>query len=302
MASYDKHYSALGLKSGATPQEVRSAFRRIAKLYHPDQNSSPDAERKYRGARQAYELLKDKKSFTPPPRENKQNEQSKQNKQKTSGPVPPTPPPPRWQTAGQKPPGSAQTRQTTGGNFSNFAQPGGNPQQWAHATCCGNGWYSYDCDCDDVSDYGLDERIPFTVCKMPVIFLGSIIEAASVETLFRVLLYFMMMNAMLNRLGYSIAISSALTLFSLIGFTFFRYYHPYDLSDPEGAKANLYEKFRWSSVYILAAGFILIVLGSNSSIFSVKSWISVPFEMFIALFLLWAPKVFQKKHRDPFGR
>ncbi len=36
-------YEALGLEEGANAQEVRTAYRRLAKIYHPDVNSSPDA-------------------------------------------------------------------------------------------------------------------------------------------------------------------------------------------------------------------------------------------------------------------
>jgi len=285
MTIYDRHYAALGLKRGATQQEVRSAFRRMAKRYHPDQDSSLDAEQKYRNARQAYEVLKGKTGVVPPPAPPPRQE--KPQKQQASGPVPP---PPR---------GSAGTHQATSGG--NFSSPGFNPQ-WGHATCCGNGWYSYDCDCDDVPDYELGERAPFTVCKMPVIFLESILEASSIETYVRVFLYVIMMNVMLSRLGYSMAFSNAATFSSLIAFVFFRYYHPADPSDPDRTKANLYAKFCWSSAYVLGVGFFLILFSSESSIFSIRSWINVPLEIFLALFMLWAPRIFQKRHRDPFWR
>ena len=52
------HYAALGLSPGAGEEEVRSAYRRLAKLYHPDKDSSPDAEVRYRQIRAAYEALR----------------------------------------------------------------------------------------------------------------------------------------------------------------------------------------------------------------------------------------------------
>ena len=71
---YDKYYIALGLRRGATQDEVRSAYRRMAKLYHPDHDASLDAEMRYREARRAYDALRKRpepqpaKSPTPPPR------------------------------------------------------------------------------------------------------------------------------------------------------------------------------------------------------------------------------------------
>ena len=54
-------YYTLGLKPGASPAEIKSAFRRLAKLYHPDRDQSLDAEVKYREIRTAYKMLLDKR-------------------------------------------------------------------------------------------------------------------------------------------------------------------------------------------------------------------------------------------------
>jgi hypothetical protein len=59
------HYSTLGLPQGAGPEEVRSAYRRLTKLYHPDQDSSLDAQVKYREIRAAYEALRGKGVLPP---------------------------------------------------------------------------------------------------------------------------------------------------------------------------------------------------------------------------------------------
>ena len=53
------HFYALGLQPGASPSEIKAAFRRLAKLYHPDHDRSLDAEVKYKEIRAAYEALRD---------------------------------------------------------------------------------------------------------------------------------------------------------------------------------------------------------------------------------------------------
>ena len=66
MADYGKHYLALGLRPGATQKEIQSAFRRMAKLYHPDQDSSLDGKMRYLEARQAYDVLRERRDTQPP--------------------------------------------------------------------------------------------------------------------------------------------------------------------------------------------------------------------------------------------
>ncbi|MCL1940570.1 MAG: DnaJ domain-containing protein, partial [Synergistaceae bacterium] len=53
----DYHYRILGLRTGASLDEVKAAYRRLVKLYHPDRNPSMDAEIMYREIRAAYEAL-----------------------------------------------------------------------------------------------------------------------------------------------------------------------------------------------------------------------------------------------------
>ena len=52
-----KYYEILGLKPGATKEQVRKAYRRMAMQYHPDVNPSPDARRKFTEVLEAYEYL-----------------------------------------------------------------------------------------------------------------------------------------------------------------------------------------------------------------------------------------------------
>jgi DnaJ-class molecular chaperone len=54
------HYEALGVRRDATPEEVRSAYRREALRWHPDRNpGEKGAEERFRAASEAYEVLCD---------------------------------------------------------------------------------------------------------------------------------------------------------------------------------------------------------------------------------------------------
>ena len=60
MAKTD-HYKVLGVKRGASEAEIKTAFRAMARKYHPDVNKSPGAEQRFRDATEAYEVLSDPK-------------------------------------------------------------------------------------------------------------------------------------------------------------------------------------------------------------------------------------------------
>jgi len=53
------YYEVLGVNKGASQEEIKKAFRRLARTYHPDVNKSPDAESKFKEINEAYEVLSD---------------------------------------------------------------------------------------------------------------------------------------------------------------------------------------------------------------------------------------------------
>ncbi len=57
--SQKDYYSIMGLKHDATEKEIKTAYRRLARKYHPDLNKEPDAEDKFKELGEAYEILKD---------------------------------------------------------------------------------------------------------------------------------------------------------------------------------------------------------------------------------------------------
>ena len=59
--SINKHFEVLGLKQGASKDKIRSAYRSLAKKYHPDISDDPNAEDKFIAVNLAYEILIDYK-------------------------------------------------------------------------------------------------------------------------------------------------------------------------------------------------------------------------------------------------
>ena len=60
MASKD-YYSTLGVDKNASDDEIKSAYRRLAKKYHPDLNKTEEAANKFKEINEAYECLSDSK-------------------------------------------------------------------------------------------------------------------------------------------------------------------------------------------------------------------------------------------------
>ena len=60
MVKYKDYYEILGVSRNATEKEIKSAFRKLARKYHPDTNrENKDAEEKFKGINEAYEVLGD---------------------------------------------------------------------------------------------------------------------------------------------------------------------------------------------------------------------------------------------------
>jgi len=51
------YYKTLGLQAGASTDEIKKAYRKKARQYHPDLNQAPDARDMFIRATEAYELL-----------------------------------------------------------------------------------------------------------------------------------------------------------------------------------------------------------------------------------------------------
>lgn len=66
-------YKTLGINSKATSDEIKTAYRKMARKYHPDVSSDANAEVKFRNITEAYETLSDVKK-----REEYDNSQSSQ--------------------------------------------------------------------------------------------------------------------------------------------------------------------------------------------------------------------------------
>ncbi len=81
--NYKDYYEILGVKRDAKEAEIKSAYRKLARKYHPDVNKDKDAGQKFKDINEAYEVLSDKEKrqrydslganwqngagFTPPP-------------------------------------------------------------------------------------------------------------------------------------------------------------------------------------------------------------------------------------------
>lgn len=80
---YKDYYEILGVKRDATASEIKSAYRKLAKKYHPDVNKTAEASNKFKDINEAFEVLSDQNkrsrydslgsnwqqgsNFTPPP-------------------------------------------------------------------------------------------------------------------------------------------------------------------------------------------------------------------------------------------
>src|SRR5918994_3438777 len=58
MAAQD-HYKVLGVDKKASQDEIKKAYRKLARQYHPDTNKEPGAEERFKEISEAYDVLSD---------------------------------------------------------------------------------------------------------------------------------------------------------------------------------------------------------------------------------------------------
>ena len=59
MADKRDYYEVLGISKSASSDEIKRAYRKMAKKYHPDVNKEPGAEEKFKEVQEAYDVLSD---------------------------------------------------------------------------------------------------------------------------------------------------------------------------------------------------------------------------------------------------
>src|SRR6266446_1243673 len=56
---YKDYYKTLGVPKGASTDDIKKAYRKLARQYHPDVNKKPDAEKRFKEINEAHEVLSD---------------------------------------------------------------------------------------------------------------------------------------------------------------------------------------------------------------------------------------------------
>ena len=59
MASKRDYYEVLGVGKEASADDIKKAYRKLARQYHPDVNKAADAETKFKEVKEAYDVLSD---------------------------------------------------------------------------------------------------------------------------------------------------------------------------------------------------------------------------------------------------
>jgi DnaJ-class molecular chaperone len=55
----DDLYALLEVERSASARQIRTAYRRLARAYHPDRNHAPDAAERFKAVAEAYAVLSD---------------------------------------------------------------------------------------------------------------------------------------------------------------------------------------------------------------------------------------------------
>ena len=56
---YKDYYKIMGVEKSAAPEQIKSAYRKLARKYHPDVSKEANAEEKFKELQEAHEVLKD---------------------------------------------------------------------------------------------------------------------------------------------------------------------------------------------------------------------------------------------------
>ncbi|HZE10164.1 MAG TPA: DnaJ domain-containing protein, partial [Burkholderiales bacterium] len=54
---YKDYYEIMGVERTAGPDDIKRAYRKLARKYHPDVSKEPDADHRFREIVEAYEVL-----------------------------------------------------------------------------------------------------------------------------------------------------------------------------------------------------------------------------------------------------